>query len=202
MDAKAMGPAGIRLAVGLVGWGAILFANRWHLTAPVWALLVGWTALVLTGHALWKSFAAVSELGDDDDDEAAANDVTEGRRGDLQREKKALLRALKDCEFDRDMGKMSEEEAQQIIRVYRARAIEIIRELEGGEAASDASIPVRERIELELAARLGAPVKLPEPEPEPAKQPEPGTCPQCTTANDADAVFCKKCGSKLGEAAS
>ena len=42
-------------------------------------------------------------------------------------------------------------------------------------------------------------VKSGEPKGEAPKAEDETTCPKCKTANDADAVFCKKCGTALGE---
>ena len=56
--------------------------------------------------------------------------------------------SLTAIEFDRDLGKMSDEDATEMMRFYRARAIEVIKELAG---SPDADLSVQERIEREIA---------------------------------------------------
>jgi hypothetical protein len=147
--------APLRPALGaltvLLGWLLVLRAYNWHFTASVLFLGLGWSALVITGRLLWTAFWQVASDGEGADDLIAQAPAT--RRGDLLREKRAVLRAIKDAEFDRDMGKMSAEEAGEILRVYRARAIEIIRELDSG-VDETGELSVDELIERELAARL------------------------------------------------
>jgi hypothetical protein len=70
----------------------------------------------------------------------------------------------------------------------------------------DAETGYREQIEKELASLVTVPAEPRTPNPEPRTNPEPGTpnpepsarsCPACGTANDADARFCKQCGTSL-----
>ena len=138
----------------VAGWLLILAINRWHLGAPAVFLCLGWLSIVAAGRLLWMAaMRAGTEL------EAAADEVEpvdESRAAELEREKKALLKAIKEVEFDRELGKMSDEDADEIVRVYRARAIEILKLLDGGalaaEAASDESLD--QVIEREVRARL------------------------------------------------
>ena len=82
-------------------------------------------------------------------------EVVGGRtRAALAREKTLLLRAIKELEFDRAMGKVSEADYEEMTARLRGRAIRVIRQLEAGGAA------YRELIEKELAARVGAGTKL------------------------------------------
>jgi hypothetical protein len=139
-------------ASGLVaaGWVLILAINRWHLGAPQVFLCLGWVSLVAAGRLLW--IAAVRGGSELDGLPDAIEPVIETRPGELEREKKALLKAIKEVEFDRELGKMSNEDADEIVRVYRARAIEILKLLDGEE--SDAGEPAHEAIEREVRARL------------------------------------------------
>ena len=75
-------------------------------------------------------------------------------RAALEREKTLLLRSIKELEFDRAMGKVSEADCQEMTARLRARAIRVIRQLDAGGAA------YRELLDKELAARLGAAAKL------------------------------------------
>jgi len=99
----------------------------------------------------------------------------------LEREKMLALRAIKELEFDRAMGKVSEDDFREMSGRLRARAGRLMRQLE-------ASAGYRERVERDLAKRLGEKA---------AAEPVARTCEKCSTANDADAQFCKGCGTKL-----
>jgi hypothetical protein len=68
-------------------------------------------------------------------------------RAALEREKTLVLRAIKELEFDRAMGKVSEPDFQEMTARLRGRAVRLIRQLDSGSAA------YREVIEKELAAR-------------------------------------------------
>ena len=132
--------------------------------------------------------------------------LTERSRLALEREKALTLRSIKELEFDSAMGKLSPKDFEEMGGRLRARAIAVMKQLDEGGSA------YREIIERELSARMGAAIgdrsfRL---QPEPAKaigeakaspyvrpQVAPGTCASCGTANDHDAAFCKRCGTKL-----
>jgi hypothetical protein len=109
-------------------------------------------------------------------------------RAALEREKMLALRAIKELEFDRAMGKVSDEDFREMSGRLRARASRLLRQLE-------ASAGYRERVELDLMKRLGEKATTAA---EPiAAEPTARACANCSTANDADAHFCKACGTKL-----
>lgn len=107
--------------------------------------------------------------------------LSERRRLELEREKALTLRSIKELEFDRAMGKVSPQDFEDMAARLRSRALGIMRQLDEGSHA------YRALIEKELAQRVG---KAPVPSVDPA------VC-ACGTRNDADARFCKSCGSKL-----
>lgn len=114
--------------------------------------------------------------------------LTERTRQALEREKTLTLRAIKELEFDRAMGKMSDRDFDEMGGRLRARAISIIRQLDedGGRAGH------REAIEREVAARVRQRTAAP---PVAAS----AAC-ACGTMNDPDAAFCKRCGTRLATA--
>ena len=138
----------------VAGWILILAINRWHLGAPQVFLCLGWLSIVAAGRLLWISAVRAGNELEGMPEEAEQMDGS--RAGDLEREKRALLKAIKEVEFDRELGKMSDEDADEIVRVYRARAIEILKVLDGGEAESplDLREPIDQVIEREVRARL------------------------------------------------
>jgi hypothetical protein len=117
--------------------------------------------------------------------------ISDRLRADLEREKALTLRSIKELEFDRAMGKVSDQDFEEMAGRLRARAIGIMKQLDAGTSA------YREQIEKELAARIGG--KTPRM-PDLKVGPTGGvlTC-VCGTPNDGDAKFCKACGNKLTE---
>jgi hypothetical protein len=134
----------------------------------------------------------------------------------LEREKMLALRSIKELEFDRAMGRLSDEDWKEMSGRLRVRAARLIRQL-------DAGVGYREQIERELQKRIGesgARLKPSRSEDEDASarltpsRDEDGAsarlkpsrseddaaerrCAACDTANDSDAKFCKGCGAKL-----
>jgi hypothetical protein len=90
-------------------------------------------------------------------------------RQQLEREKALVLRSLKELDFDRAMGKVSDADYSDISQRLRARAITLMQDI---DRAAEAPVPAPP------AARAG-------------------TCAKCGTLNDQDARFCKNCGSGL-----
>jgi len=138
------------LAALVLGWVFILWQNKFYISPPAVFVCLAYLAVVSTVYALWRTgVVVVAEDGPE-------NDSTWGRslgaRGELEREKKTLLKAIKEAEFDREMGKLSKGDADEMIGIYRARAIEVIKELDALEAGSVGT--VREQIEREVKARL------------------------------------------------
>jgi zinc-ribbon domain len=105
-------------------------------------------------------------------------------RAALEREKFLTLRAIKDLEFDRAMGKVSESDFHEMSTRMRARAAGLIRQLDAGHG-------YRQQIEEAVTKRLG---EAPEPA-APARTAR--FCSQCGSEVDSDARFCKSCGHKL-----
>jgi hypothetical protein len=110
---------------------------------------------------------------------------------ELEREKQLVLKAIKEIEFDFQMRKVSEADYRVMVERYRTRAMRLISELDAG---SD----YRALIERELKMRLDLPQAAGTAPAAEAPSASPHTCASCQTANDNDAQFCKKCGSKLG----
>jgi hypothetical protein len=146
------------------------------------------------GAAAAGFYRMLAPLAVEDAEELFREPLTERSRVTLEREKTLVLRSIKELEFDRAMGKLSDRDFEEMGGRLRARAISLIKQLDEGEAG------YRELIERELQARVAAaPSRLPAPAADmavAAAQPVPGFC-ACGTANDIDALFCKKCGTKL-----
>ena len=121
-------------------------------------------------------------------------------RAALEREKTLVLRSIKDLEFDFAMKKMSQSDYDEMSVRLRARAMGLMRQLDAGTG-------YRTSIEEELGKRLGkrglapsadAPAAVADPdEAATSSAAAIAHCAACGQDNDADARFCKHCGSKL-----
>jgi hypothetical protein len=141
------------------------------------SVLMGVTALA--GLAALRMFLPL--VGAYDDRPLALGERT---RATLEREKMLSLRTIKELEFDRAMGKVSDEDFREMSGRLRARAARLMKQLDAGAG-------YREQIERDLAKRLGdkgAPAAAGE---------AARACAKCSTVNDTDARFCKSCGDKL-----
>jgi hypothetical protein len=191
-----------------IATGVAIASGRMNAAAVFLAIataLLGWTVWLLFSAA----HAAAHELA------AGEAQVASGRRRkELEREKQALLKALKELEFDHEMGKVSDKDFREIGGLYRGRAVRVMRQLDeaGGEyrALIERELAGRRKARAGEAATTESPRSAPEstvgtgPEMKtdtkadaPKANARPG-CSSCSTENDADAEFCKKCGSKLG----
>jgi hypothetical protein len=155
---------------------AALFASRGQGIAAVilLTLLMGATALVGLG-----VLRALRPLVSPEEDSTAM--IGQRTRVALEREKMLALRSIKELEFDRAMGKLSDSDWREMSGRLRARASRIMRQLDAGSG-------YRERIERDLAKRLGASV---------AAAAVTRACGSCQIENDPDARFCKSCGQRL-----
>ena len=151
-------PAGVIVLSLIVFAAATIGLAALRTLAPLAGMLTGRSSRMLGGHTL-----AV-----------------------LDRDKGLALRAIKDLEFDRAMGKVSEQDFAEVGAGLRARAARILRQLDAGAG-------YREQIERDVAERLRAKGVTPPPLAVPLR----GTCVSCGTVNDADARFCKRCGSRM-----
>lgn len=132
------------------GWVYVLHNQRWHLTASAVMLMLCWLAIVATG--FWGMRMALSAATDTDEGWFSVR----GRRDELEREKRSLLKAIKEIEFDLETGKLSKDDAAALTVSYRARAIEVIKAIEAVDAEASAKpreVSVREQILADARAR-------------------------------------------------
>jgi hypothetical protein len=171
---------------GLAGATAVVFVTRDGGPAGIILLSLTVGAAAWVGLAAWRALAPLAGVH-----VRPTGGVLAGRtRAALERDKALVLRAIKDLEFDRAMGKVSEADFQELIPRLRARAVRLIREL-------DADGGYRDEIEKEIARRVGAPAAAAAAAvPKPAAAGRSVPC-ACGTANDVDARFCKSCGQRL-----
>ena len=152
---------GIVLLLLVLGWVFIAWQNKFHVTAAVAFVCLGYLAVMMTVVNLWRTGAAAM-APEHAGEEAWSRPI--GERGELEKEKKALLKAIKECEFDLHMGKLSRADADAMIQTYRARAIAVIKELERFEELDMKNVDpagrplakdsVRDQIAREVKARI------------------------------------------------
>jgi len=152
-------------------------------------------ATAALGWVVWLAFRTAQALVKEAPVVEAGAVVTGKRRKELEREKQALLKALKELDFDHEMGKVSDKDFTDISATYRARAIRVMRQLD--DAGRDYEAMIADDVKKRLGHEASA-----APETATAKAPEPDRCAKCSTRNDSDAEFCKKCGNKLVKEAS
>jgi len=109
--------------------------------------------------------------------------VSERTRAALEREKALVLRSIKELEFDRAMGKVSQSDFDEMAGRLRTRALSLMKQLDLGSAGYAESIDRELQKRLKRSARSARPAVA-------------SGC-ACGTINDADAVFCKTCGTRL-----
>ena len=156
---------GIALGALLVGWTFILWQNHFHITAPAVFVCLAYLAVVATIYNLWRTGAAAVASGEEEIDSTWAKQT--GALGELEREKRTLLKAIKEAEFDHQMGKLSKHDVDEMIRVYRARAIEVIKEID--QLGAGAAATPREQIMREVRARIELDARANKKPAEPAK---------------------------------
>jgi hypothetical protein len=199
-DPPSLEPWQFFVLAGLACATAVTFLVRGQGLTPVLLLTVLMGSTVFVGLAALR---AVLPLVTSQEDRTAV--IGQRTRAALEREKMLALRALKDLEFDRAMGKLSDEDFHEMSGRLRTRAARLMRQLDAGAG-------YRDRVERDLAKRLGDKAaesqdsRGPSPlqadaggarraGPDPSSAPR--TCAACSTLNDIDARFCKGCGAKL-----
>jgi hypothetical protein len=162
-------------------------------------LVLAGTALLSTIAFLWASLRVLG--GEAPIDEVRLRRVATSEMPARDKKRQAL-RALKDLAFEHEVGKIDDADYAALDARYRTAAKQILREMDDDVA------PRRERAEALVAKYLAKHNVAPQsPAPEPAAPVEkpavatPRTCSACAQPNDADAVFCKKCGASLAATA-
>lgn len=173
------------LIVGLVAGGA-------RLEAPTVGLGLAAVALLFALRRLYALAAALAGP------ESAAPATGAGFRShaELRDEKRRLLRALKELDFDHGMGKLSQADYEAVAAIYKMRAIEVMRALEG-------TTELHPALQALLDARAGKGAAVAGEAAPPASEAAvtsdvtTRTCLKCNGTNDGDARFCKHCGAGL-----
>ena len=116
--------------------------------------------------------------------------------------KGVALAALREIEFDRATGKLSDADYAALLAKYSAAAIVVLKNAEAMEPAE--VVGVANDIEAAIAARVRQ-IRLRETASPPATAatlpavtaPAPPVCPRCGPRPEADALFCSACGVRI-----
>ena len=177
---------------GLLGATFLTFMSRGQSVPAILLLSLTVFAAAAVGIAALRTLTPLA--GSEADNSRPLGRVLGGRtRAALEREKALTLRAIKELEFDRAMGKVSDADFLEMAGRLRVRAAGLIQRLDDGRS-------YREQIEQELAKRLGASAGA-HGAVTPAATPAIARCAGCGTTNEPDARFCKQCGTSLGRTA-
>jgi hypothetical protein len=122
---------------------AVTFLTRGQGPTAVILLGILMAAAALVGYAALRM---IRPLVSPDEDRTVM--IGHRTRVALEREKLLSLRSIKELEFDRAMGRLSDEDWREMSGRLRTRAARLIRQLDAGSG-------YREQIERELSKRLG-----------------------------------------------
>jgi hypothetical protein len=197
-------------------------ALSWVLGGPhMMVLVLGATILLLAIFALWNSVRSLTgELAVDPALVQAQNQFVSARNS----EKERVLRALKDLENERDIGKLDEADFKAVSARYREEAKDLLREMDAevaphrAKAEELAAKYLKKHLE-ESAAEVKATKEATETEDvseatkakkkknkgeevylAPFVSPptdDKAACPACEVLNDTDAKFCKSCAAPM-----
>jgi hypothetical protein len=189
--AQALATAGLALAGFLLVFAGS--ARFGPIDSGTYALAACGAALVF---ALRRLFALVRALSRPDALAQVGRGAGQFTQAELRDEKRRLLRAIKELEFDFGMGKLSQQDYDAVIGTYRLRAIEVMRALEVGDLHPELQRLLAERATSEPASEPAL-AAAPAPVPAVTFEQTARICAACNGNNDSDAKFCKHCGVNL-----
>lgn len=187
------------------------------LVALVLAALVGvimnaaTAILVLVGAALlgviallWASIRVLSGDAPLPPELEALEGATRGVDA-LAARKKMLIRAIKDLENERDLGKLETADFDQLSETYREELKTVMKRMDESLAPHRDKAEQLAREHLQKAGLAEKPYRGDQPPADEAEKAEKKvverkTCPKCEASNEPDAKFCKECATSLVEA--
>jgi hypothetical protein len=174
------GPGHFYLLLSMCGATAAVLMSRDSHPA---ALLLLSAAVMASGGAAYALHQALVAFWSGPGFRPPIKDQT---RDFLEREKALVLRSIKELEFDHAMRKVGEADFAEMSSRLRARALDLMQDLEHQPPAG-AVVEVRAGV-VEAAPEITSEIP----------PLAPGVCAQCATVNDEDARFCKQCGARVG----
>jgi hypothetical protein len=134
-------------------------------------------AVALAAGVLWIVFQPLVRRGPTAPVPAEPLDPEETTRG-------VALAALKEIEFDRATGKLSDADYEELKARYTAAALAALRKDSAADGPDDVEALIAGRVRSLRFARASTPSPTP-------------ACPACGPRPEPDAVFCSSCGFRL-----
>jgi hypothetical protein len=175
-------------------------------------LVLAGGVLLLSIGLVWSSVLSLTGEAQLSLDEALAMAAPRAE----EEQKRAVLRALKDLDYERSVGKISDQDYEELSARYRQQARELLRSLDEELAPARERLArlVEERVDSPIAPSADSKPKKPQKarSARPAAELEtPGqraapsahaklptrTCSECHARNELDARFCKGCGQRM-----
>ena len=173
----ALEPWQLFTLIGLLGATIVVYLAKGQPRATIILLSLAIFAAAVVGLAALRTVGPLAGLLG-----AVAPRTVGGRtRAALEREKTLVLRSLKELEFDRAMGKLSEKDFAEMSHRLRTRAARILLQLDEGTGYRD---QIQQEVERRVAPKL-------------ASAPVVRFCAACGEKTDQDARFCKHCGASI-----
>jgi hypothetical protein len=105
------------------------------------------------------------------------------------------LAALKEIEFDRETGKLSDDDYELLKAKYTVAAVEALRRDQAGAVSNDLEAVIAAKVRSLRSATATIPLDT-----SPALSPASGSAPACEACGprpEPDAIFCSSCGRRL-----
>jgi hypothetical protein len=158
------GIPGVWLAVAAGTVAAVLW-GVWRIglsfDPPLVILGIGGATLVAVGWTLYRVVEPLLRVAD----ELPESEQVPARRRELEREKQAVLKAIREIENDYQMRKISDADHREMLARYRGRAMRLLGELDAGD---NYAVLIEQELKLRLAAIDGTePIKKQSPGAEP-----------------------------------
>ena len=173
----------VAFAVGSIATGALVDTGSG-------ILVLAGGALVGVIAVLWSSLRTLTGEAEATIEEAIALATP----SDALERKRAILQALRDLDYEKQIGKIDEADYVELRRRYRTEAKAVLRAID--EDLGPARARAEAYIQTHLAAEAAAPTARAAVVAAPPIH-SLAACAACSTDNDVDAVFCKKCGTRL-----
>jgi hypothetical protein len=169
-----------------------------HFGPPLVMVALGGLTLILGAAALWRMIDPLTR----GDRPAVTETRAPHRTRELEREKQAVLKAIKEIELDYQMRKISEVDYREMVERYRARALRVMGDLAvGDDYRALIERELKDRLAVRAAMAAGAVAKDSQTtaaaDADVAPRPSSTNACACGAPNDADARYCKRCGQKL-----
>lgn len=160
-------------------------------------LLLVFISAALTVYTLFRIVSPF--LGSESEqirDELLNDEIQEIER--LVARKSILLQSLKDIEYDRDTGKLAEEDYERLRNRYEREAIQVMRELDDLRGGADLDDEIDAALEKRLDRQLHE-EESSESRSDRSADDHAAECPKCDKRLEPEARFCSRCGTPLGE---